>query len=137
VRALAQNLRPIHIERIGLTGSLQSLLENISRSTGVSITDRLESVDDLLAGAAATHVYRIVQEGLNNMSRHASASAATVALQRDVHCVRLTISDDGRGFEPTWQATHQGLGVTSMGERARILGGSLHIRTAPATTRCG
>jgi two-component system, NarL family, sensor histidine kinase UhpB len=125
VRALAQNLRPIHIERIGLTSSLQSL------SSGVQIANRLEDVDDLIIGAAATHVYRIVQEALNNVIRHAAASNAVVALQRDLHCVRLTISDDGRGFEPTWQATHQGLGVTSMGERARILGGSLHIRTAP------
>ena len=45
--------------------------------------------------------------------------------------MRLTIADDGRGFEPTWQATHQGLGLTSMSERARILGGSLNVRTAP------
>jgi PAS domain S-box-containing protein len=131
VRSLAQNLRPIHIERIGLTSSLQSLLETMSLSGSVRIADRLEDVDDLITGAAATHVYRIVQEALNNMIRHAGASTAMVSLQRDLHCVRLTISDDGRGFEPTWQATHRGLGLTSMGERARILGGSLQVRTAP------
>ena len=131
VRALAHNLRPLHIERLGLTESLLNLVEQMRLASSLELSSALEDVGDLFDHTAATHLYRIVQESLTNVVRHASATHVRIAIERDLHCVRLSIRDDGRGFEPDWRATHQGLGLTSIAERARILSGTLTIDSAP------
>lgn len=130
VRSLAQNLRPIQIEQLGLTASLRSLIEQVRDSTSTQIEGRLEDVDDVLRADAATHLYRIVQEALNNVLKHARAPHASVILQRDVRMLRLEIRDDGAGFD-TGSGARGGLGLTSMGERAQMLGGSLAMESVP------
>ena len=73
-----------------------------------------------------------MQEALNNVMRHAGARRVSVQLQRDLHCLRLSVQDDGQGFD--WEAAQSrppGLGLTSMLERSKILGGSLQIESAP------
>ncbi len=128
VRSLAQNLRPLQIEQLGLTESLRSLVDQVSDSTITVIDCRIEDVDDVLQGDAATHLYRIFQEGLNNILRHARAGHASVSLERDVGMLHLDIRDDGAGFDIT--AIRQGgLGLTSMRERAQMLGGTLDVRS--------
>jgi two-component system sensor histidine kinase UhpB len=135
VRNLAQNLRPLHIEQFGLTDSLQSLVEQVQPTTPIVIERRLENVDDLYGGEEATILYRIVQEALNNLVKHAKATRATLSVERDLHCVRLRIEDDGRGFDlqaiTVARRTRTGIGLTSIGERVRMLGGTLQIETAP------
>lgn len=130
VRSLAQNLRPIQIEQLGLTGSLRSLIDQIGDSTTTRIESRLEDVDDVLQGNAATHLYRIVQEALNNVLRHAQAHRASVTLERDVGMLHLDIRDDGVGFD-TGAGSIGGLGLTSIRERAQMLGGTLDVRSVP------
>jgi PAS domain S-box-containing protein len=131
VRSLAQNLRPLHIEQLGLTDSLTGLIEQVTQATSIRIEHRLENVDDLFKGDAATQVYRVVQEALNNVLKHSQASRANVALERDVRCVRLRMEDDGRGFELQRALAQGGLGLTSISERARMLGGMLNIQSNP------
>jgi two-component system sensor histidine kinase UhpB len=131
VRALAHNLRPLHIERLGLIESLLNLVEQTRLATSIEFATALEDVSDLFDHTAATHLYRIVQESLTNVVRHAGATHVRITIERDLHCVRLSIRDDGCGFEPDWRATHQGVGLTSIAERARILGGTLAIDSAP------
>jgi len=131
VRNLALQLRPLHIEKFGLTSSLESLLEQLADSGAVQVTHRIENVDDVLHGDDATHVYRITQEALNNLLRHAQATRAKVTLVRDLSCVRLSIEDDGRGFDFGAGTNGGGLGLTSIRERVALLEGSVAILSAP------
>jgi PAS domain S-box-containing protein len=131
VRNLALQLRPLHIEKFGLTSSLESLLDQLADSGAVQITHRIENVDDVLHGDDATHVYRITQEALNNLLRHAQATRAGVTLERDLNCVRLSVEDNGRGFDPGAGSNGAGLGLTSIRERVALLHGSVEFRSAP------
>jgi signal transduction histidine kinase len=129
VRNLARNLRPLQIKQLGLTDSLGELVDNVAQSTAIRIERRLEKVDDVVNGEAATHLYRIVQEALNNLLKHSGAGRANVSLERDVNCVRLIVTDNGTGFEVKDAFSRGGLGLTSIGERARMLGGSFKIQS--------
>jgi PAS domain S-box-containing protein len=130
-RSLARNLRPVHIEQIGLTDSLRGLIQEISQSTDIRFERRVEPLDEVLRGEAATHVYRILQEALNNLVKHSRANSAAVTIERDVRSVHLRIQDDGVGFDVRRRLNSGGLGLTSLDERARMLGGSMIIESAP------
>jgi len=125
VRAVAHNLRPPHIEQLGLTDALENLLKQVDASSGLEVQQRLDNVDDVLQDTSATHVYRIVQEALNNIMKHAHAKLARVELERDIHALRLVIRDDGSGFNPASRGS--GLGLASIAERVRMLHGTLRI----------
>jgi two-component system sensor histidine kinase NreB len=129
VRSLAQNLRPIQIEQLGLTASLRSLIDQVGDSTTTQIVSRLEDVDDIFRGDAATHLYRIVQESLSNVLRHAHAKRLSITLERDVGMVHLDVHDGGVGFDTVGSTS--GLGLTSIRERAQMLGGTLDVRSTP------
>lgn len=133
VRTVAQNLRPLHIEQLGLTDALETLLDKVTESSTLRIERRLENVDDALSGDAATHLFRIVQEALNNILKHAQAEHCRVRLERDVNCVRLTIADDGVGFDTALANSSRGLGLASIAERARMLSATLRIESRPAS----
>jgi PAS domain S-box-containing protein len=130
-RNLAHNLRPAHIEHVGLTASLREMIREVSQSSQVRFERRVEDVDGIFKGEAATNVYRILQEALNNLIRHSHAREAVITIERDVHSVRLLIADDGVGFDTRRAAKRRGLGLTSMGERVRMLGGKLSIQSNP------
>jgi two-component system, NarL family, sensor histidine kinase UhpB len=128
VRTVAQNLRPLHIEQLGLTDALQTLLDKVAESSTLTIERRLENVDDALTGTAATHLFRVVQEALNNILKHAQATHCRVWLERDLHWVRLTVADNGVGFDVL--ADSHGLGLASIAERTRMLSAKLRIESA-------
>jgi PAS domain S-box-containing protein len=129
VRQRAQNLRPLQIEQLGLTEALRSLVEQVRDSMAAPIDCVIENVDDVLRGDAATHMYRIVQEALSNVVRHAGTAHVVVTLERDVGRLRLDVRDDGAGFVAA--QVSGGLGLVSMRERAQMLGGTLHVQSAP------
>jgi two-component system sensor histidine kinase UhpB len=136
VRNLAHHLRPLPIEQSRLTECLEALVQEVAESSAIHFERRFENVDDLFPGDQATVVYRIVQEALNNLVKHSRATTASVVVERDLHCVRLKIEDNGRGFDKaTVIGDHRirtGIGLTSIDERVRMLGGALDIRTGPA-----
>jgi len=136
VRNLAHHLRPLPIEQSGLTDCLETLVQEVAESSAIRFERRFEKVDDLFPGEQATVVYRIVQEALNNLVKHSRAADASVTVERDLHCVRLKIEDNGKGFDKSTvigpHRIRSGIGLTSIDERVRMLGGSLDIRTGPA-----
>ncbi len=133
VRSIVRRLRPLHIDLLGFTASLEGLLDQVAEGAGLPIERHLDPVDDLLDPDRATHLYRVAQEALSNAMRHARAQRIVVRLERDLRCLRLKITDDGRGLDPdTQHSGTTGLGLTSMQERAKILGGTLHIDSTPA-----
>jgi two-component system sensor histidine kinase UhpB len=137
VRNLAQNLRPLNIDQFGVTDALQNLIAQAGDSANLTIERRLENVDDLFQGEEATNIYRVVQEALNNLVKHAAADRALVAVERDLHCVRIRIEDSGRGFNPdqvmALRKSRTGIGLTSISERVRMLRGAVQIRSAPGS----
>jgi PAS domain S-box-containing protein len=135
VRNLAQNLRPLHIDQFGVTDALESLVAQVAESTPIQIEKRIENVDDVFRGDEATTLYRILQEGLNNLVKHSRAAQAKISVERDLHCVRVRLEDNGRGFDMSSVAAARrvrtGIGLTSISERVRMLGGSFHIQSVP------
>lgn len=139
LRTTLQNLRPPEIDDFGLAGSLAELVASQEAKAGGRLQISLDIGGDLhgLSPTAASHVYRIVQEGLTNVGKHAQASRARVALalrpetpERDPSRQRwlaLTIEDDGCGALANGKAEGSGLGLVGMRERALALGGQLDI----------
>ena len=106
-------------------------LRNCSARTGIR-AQLAETIDNRLAPAVETAVYRIVQEALSNVAQHSGATACTVSLNEGANVLNLVIEDNGAGLEQTIDATRRGLGLIGMRERAQALGG-----TFSAVTRSG
>ena len=128
-RVAIHDLRPTMLDDLGLGPSIRALAP---RSLGHDVTVAL-AVDDSITLPPHHEValYRIAQEALNNVRRHAGASSVEVALQRDDGEVLMRISDDGRGFEPDAPRRETTFGLLGISERAALLGGRLSVRSAP------
>jgi two-component system sensor histidine kinase UhpB len=129
VRRIAQSLRPEALEELGLRSALVVLSELFADQAGVPVVRRVE--DDLeLSGQDELVVYRVAQEALTNIARHAHATLAELELSRDGDgAVVLKVHDDGRGFDVAGQALSYG--VRGMRERAMLIGATIHIESAP------
>jgi signal transduction histidine kinase len=137
VREIARNLRPYHLDRLGLTAALEDMIEKVAASTTIRLIPELVPLDDLFSKEAAITLYRVVQESLNNIVKHSQAGEARVSIDRESDAVTITISDNGRGFAPPRaEAKAGGFGLAGMAERVRILGGelSIHSREGQGTT---
>jgi ligand-binding sensor domain-containing protein/signal transduction histidine kinase len=139
VRSIAYNLRPLHLERLGLTSTLEEMVETVAEVSGINITSDIVALEGLLSKEGEINLYRIVQECLNNIVKHSRASAASVTIYHDRQVVFLSIEDNGCGFDTqtpvsagaNGRAGHQGLGLSGIAERARILKGSFSIASTP------
>ena len=126
-------LRPPEIDDLGLEACLRALASHHERAAGGTLKIDLDLSTDLkaLPPTTAAHLYRIIQEGLTNVSKHANASSASVALGfRDTSGRRwlsLTIEDDGSGPIDPGAAAEGGLGLIGMRERAMALGGHMDV----------
>ncbi len=128
VRAIAQNLRPYHLDRLGLTKALEVMIEKVAGTTKIRFVTELVPLDDLFSKEDAITLYRVVQESLNNIVKHAQATEARVSVRRTTDSVTLTIHDNGRGFSPLDVAAKPpGFGLQGMVERVRMLGGEWQI----------
>jgi signal transduction histidine kinase len=136
LRQLTRSLRPQLLDSLGLTRSLQTLLDQTAR-TDLRVESDLENVDALCPPPGNINLYRIVQEALANVLKHASATKVRASLRADAALVRLSVADDGGGFavaEPSPRMGREavsGLGMPGMAERARLLGGSLRVESRP------
>ena len=132
VRRLAFELRPTVLDDIGLVAALRRLVDDTSARHGLRIELALHGLDDetRLAAELETVVYRVVQEALTNVCRHAHATGATVGIASSPTGVRATVVDDGAGFELDAARTGS-LGLAGMRERATLVGGALEIVSTP------
>lgn len=132
VRQIAYNLRPYHLDEIGLTQSLEELVERIASSCPIKFTSDIDSIDDLCPKDAAINLYRIVQESINNIVKHSEANEAKLLVRRNSREIEVLVEDNGKGFSPgSEKARRPGFGLTGLSERARILGGTLSINSLP------
>ncbi|HEV2327578.1 MAG TPA: MASE1 domain-containing protein [Verrucomicrobiae bacterium] len=129
MRRISQDLHPYQLDHLGLTGALDALVESAGNASAIAFQKRFEPVDDLFSRDAAASLYRIVQEGVNNILKYSEAKNSRVTLERDLHEALLVIEDDGCGFNP--DEARQGMGLKNIAERARILGGRLKLDSSP------
>lgn len=126
---LARELRPTALDDHGLDAALRAQIERFGRQTGVAATlDLTAGLDDAMDADGQLVTYRIVQEALSNVARHAQASAVHVEVRRRAGRAVVRIVDDGRGIDAR---SGQGLGLVGMRERALLAGGNLSVVSAP------
>lgn len=131
VRRMAMDLRPAALDDLGLVPALQTYAEKYSRNWPVSVNVSVNYLGRRLPADVELVLYRVVQEALANISKHASASSATVSLSRRRNEVTLSIEDDGVGFDATDgpRADGSGLGLFGMRERLALVGGELQVKS--------
>lgn len=136
VRNLARGLRPSVLDDLGFIAALERYAADFSRAHGVRIELHLEGAGSVrLPSAVETALYRILQEALANVAKHAAARTVSLAFRRLPRAVELSVTDDGCGFDATDRA--RGLlradhfGLTSMHERASLLGGEFAVESSP------
>jgi ligand-binding sensor domain-containing protein/signal transduction histidine kinase len=134
VREISYNLRPYKLDRIGLTRAVEAMIRAAAAASGIVFTADVDQIDDAFPKESEINFYRIVQESLNNIVKHAHATEAGVTIRRDGNRLVLTIRDNGKGFTPgTGVADGQpgGFGLLGISERAQLLGGRPSIHSAP------
>jgi len=130
VRRLARGLRPVVLEEFGLATAMSRLCEDFTRAHGIAVQLRCDPPElGRLEATLETALYRIAQEALTNVARHAGARSVDVALARDDASIVLSVHDDGQGFDASDADPRGGFGISSMRERAAMLGGTLQVRT--------
>ena len=130
MHAIVRRLRPIRLDVLGLAEALRETVASWSvRNPGAEYTVRIEGDLGDVAEAASVTIYRLVQEGLTNVVRHARATRASVALSREGDVIRLSIRDNGRGGVASVPAS--GYGLAGMRERIAALGGTLWVEGMP------
>ena len=135
LRALITELRPAALDELGTAPALRTLIDRTSATTGLEIEFDVDlayeagRVDTRHAPELESTMYRLVQEALTNVVKHAGATRVTVAMIEDDATVELTVTDDGAGFETG--ATSEGFGLIGMRERVTLLGGELHFDSQP------
>ena len=135
VRRLSRDLSPAILEDLGLLSALKYLIDGVSKHYTVSHSFEVEALDHLFPADAQIIIYRIFQECLTNISKHASATEVSIAVKEHDGLISLMLEDNGVGFDPAQvlarRATGRGLGLAALDERARMLGGTLEIRSQP------
>ena len=128
VRDMSLLLRPAMLDDLGLIPALQWQAREVSRTNSIAVQVRADELADDIPDEHKTCIYRLVQEALHNITRHAKAKSVDVELRQTADKLLLTIHDDGQGFRPERE---KGLGVMGMEERVKHLDGSFRIHSAP------
>jgi signal transduction histidine kinase len=130
VRRLAVELRPTALDDFGLVPALERLTDSFAEQTGISVDFQASLTSGRLPTEIETALYRIVQESLTNIVKHARAGSVSVVLTRKEDAVSVVVEDDGVGFEPG-RPRDGGIGLLGMQERVALLGGRLAIESRP------
>jgi len=125
VRSLSQSLHPVMLDEAGLEATLDWYLPVVERQAGIHISYKKSGRPFPVDGSAAVHIYRVLQEALNNVTRHSGAKAAWVRLRFLAETLELDVEDHGAGFVA--EAVKQGIGLVAMRERAELLGGTIEF----------
>lgn len=127
VRHISHQLRPSALDDIGLEAALTTLLQDFHSHSGIDTDSHFDTQQQRLSSEVATTLYRIAQESLNNIEKHAKAKKVTVNLQKMGNMLQLLIRDDGVGFIVNQAVHHQGIGLRNMQERVEFIGGEFEL----------
>ena len=132
VRRISHDLRPTLLDDVGLAAAMVQTAREFTERTCIAVEGRIDPLAKI-PDAVATSVFRVTQEALGNIERHAQASLVTLSLSHDRRGLTLHISDNGRGFDAAgvMQRPREGLGLTNMRERIETLGGTFSMESRP------
>ena len=134
VREISYNLRPYLLDQLGLKKAISAFLNKIGETAQLSIQTEIDEIDNLFESEAEMSIYRIIQESLSNIVKHAGATEVQVLLKKSKRNLTVLISDNGQGFDINTRrrgsdARKGGFGLFGMSERIRMLGGTQEIET--------
>jgi signal transduction histidine kinase len=129
VRSLSQALHPVMLEESGLESTVDWYIPTVQKQSGVVINYEKSGTSFPVEGSAAIHIYRVLQEALNNMTRHSKATTAWVRLRYLPSALELEVEDNGIGLKSS--SNGFGMGMVAMRERAELLGAELEIGAGP------
>jgi signal transduction histidine kinase len=131
IRQIAHQLHPSILEDLGLAAALRELCEEFSARETTPVVFEQEALQDVLPVEIASCLYRVAQEALHNIQKHARASHIWLTVSGNPESVHLSIQDDGVGFASESGTSGQGLGIISMKERVRLVQGEFSIHSQP------
>jgi signal transduction histidine kinase len=132
VRRLAVELRPSALDDFGLVPAIERLADTFRERSGMEVDVEVQIGDERLPGPVETTLYRIVQEALTNIAKHAGARHVSIILARKNGAIAALVEDDGAGFDASAEVDG-GLGLVGMRERVRLVGGVLRIESTPGS----
>lgn len=127
VRAISRDLHPFQLKQFGLNAAILDMLSKVEKSSGLFISKSLPKMDHLVNSKSEIHVYRTIQEALNNVVKHAEATAVKVSAEINEDEILISIQDNGKGFENVKKARSKSLGLRTMTERMASIGGEFSI----------
>jgi PAS domain S-box-containing protein len=134
-RRIAHNLRPAELDNLGLSAACSSFCNEVQSRTNLRVECRITSPKRRLPSVIELHLFRIIQEAINNITKHARAKLIKLQIQVRSDLVLLKIQDDGQGFDPiaveAGKKIRHGLGLTNMRERALAMNGDCEIKSQP------
>jgi signal transduction histidine kinase len=131
VHSLCYALHPTVLQHLGLAGALKAECDRFSRLEAIPVRLKVDGVPDHLPPKVALGLFRVAQEALRNIGRHARARSAIVSVQCEDDGLRLSVQDDGVGFDPAQLRRAPSLGHASMRQRMQLLHGELEIDSEP------
>jgi PAS domain S-box-containing protein len=131
VHSMSRQLHPSILDDLGLPDAIASECDRFRRKDSIAINFSAENITQEIPTDVAVCLYRVAQEGLRNISKHAGATEVTISLVGDNDTILLTIMDNGRGFDPDRVKGKQGLGLDSMKERAYLIGADFSVHSQP------
>jgi signal transduction histidine kinase len=135
VRRLSRDLSPVVLDDLGLQAAIEYLVNNFSKIYNVKIRFQQTDINHLFKEDSQRIIYRILQEALTNIGKHAQAKNVALVIEGEDRAVRFTVKDDGRGFNVQktldQKGAERGMGLEAMSERVRILGGKINIVSRP------
>lgn len=128
LRSISRGLHPIILEKLGVTAAISSLINEVDANTSIFFTHEIENIDNILSQEASLHLYRIFQEALNNMVKHANAKTASITISKNKNTIKTIIKDNGKGFDYSHNQGFEGsLGMKTLMERAKIIKSTFSI----------
>jgi two-component system NarL family sensor kinase len=129
IQALSRDLHPARLELLGLEAAAAGFCAELSNRHGIMIDVHFENIPKALPAEISLSLYRVLQEALQNVVKHSVSGHARVSLSGQVDTLTMAIQDSGAGFNPHEAMSGPGLGLTSMQERLKVVGGQLSIHS--------
>ena len=135
VREISYNLHPHQLERLGLKKAIDSIISKISKTSNIQFSILIDEIDNIFPPKKEIHIFRIIQESLNNIAKHSRATKTDIHVKRTSTDIEILIKDNGIGFDfkrcISETRKNQGFGLSGIAERVKILNGKLFIEAIP------
>ena len=134
LRAISRGLHPAVLNRFGFTKAVSTMIDEMDNNSDMFFTLEIENIDAHISKESAIHLYRMIQESLNNILKHSKAKAVSVDIERKGENIKTTIQDNGLGFEVADAIDNpKSLGMKTLLKRAKIIKSKIHIHSVPNT----